>query len=313
MGTHVLLAAYTSAALDEPAVMTRLQKGLAEIRRLEAVMTTWRDDSEVSKINEAAGYKPVAVGAETFAVIAKSLWIADKSDGLFDISFDVMRGLWKFDEGREEKIPSREAVDRARRLIDWRQIAIDENARTVFLKRPGMRISLGGIAKGYAIDAAARVLSAEGLASFLAQAGGDLYVRGPKPDGTRYRVGIRDPRGRGPQDYFARVEVEDRAFSTSGDYERSFVKDGTRYHHIIDPRTGYPGTLSRSVTIWAPDALLADALDNAVFLLGPEKGLALVESMEGCGAVIVDGKNAVHVSKRLEGKVEMLRPPTDGL
>jgi thiamine biosynthesis lipoprotein len=138
-------------------------------------------------------------------------------------------------------------------------------------------------------------------------------VAGTKPDGSRWRVGVRDPRGTHPTDFFALVEVEDHAFSTAGDYERSFVKDGKRYHHIIDPRTGFPATASRSVTVWAKDALTADAIDDAVFILGPKKGLELAEAMEDCGVVIVDKDNKVWTSKRLEGKVQKLRDPTDGI
>ncbi len=179
------------------------------------------------------------------------------------------------------------------------------------LERPGMRMGLGGIAKGYAVDAAARVLRAAGLTSFFVQAGGDLYVQGRKPDGSRYRVGVRDPRSANETDFFAMLEVEDHAFSTAGDYERGFVKDGHRYHHIIDPRTGYPATASRSVTIWAKDAFTADAIDDAVFILGPEKGLKLADELEA-GAVIVDAHNKVWVSERLKDKLHMLRPPTDG-
>jgi FAD:protein FMN transferase len=146
----------------------------------------------------------------------------------------------------------------------------------------------------------------------MAQAGGDLYVAGKKPDGSRFKVGVRDPRSKGQSDYFALIEVEDHAFSTAGDYERTFIKDGKRYHHIIDPRTGYPAAESRSVTVWAKDAFTADAIDDAIFILGPEKGLKLVESVEDAGCVIVDAKNKVWVSKRLEGKVQMLREPSDG-
>ena len=157
------------------------------------------------------------------------------------------------------------------------------------LDEPHVRIGLGGIAKGYAVDKAAKVLLDAGLTSFYVQAGGDLYTRGVKPDGSPWQAGIRDPRG--PEgDYFAMMPVSDHAFSTAGDYERSYVVDGKRYHHIIDPRTGYPATASRSVTIWAPTALLADEIDDAVFILGPEKGLALVESLDGVGAVIVDAQ-----------------------
>jgi thiamine biosynthesis lipoprotein len=144
------------------------------------------------------------------------------------------------------------------------------------------------------------------------QAGGDLYTRGTKPGGLPWQAGIRDPRG--PEgDYFALMPVSDHAFSTAGDYERAYVVDGKRYHHIIDPRTGYPAMATRSVTIWAPTALQADAIDDAVFILGPEKGLALVESIDGVGAVIVDATNRVWISKRLEGKITAVHPPRDGV
>lgn len=311
MGTTVSIATFTSGSMTEEEIRPKLQKALDEIRRLQALMTTWSPDSEVSKINAAAGTSAVPVGPETFAVLQKSLWIGKASGGVFDITFEAMKGLWKFDEGASDKIPRKDAIEKARKLIDYRQLVLDEEARTAKLVKPGTRINLGGIAKGYAIDAAARVLVAEGITSFFAQAGGDLYVAGKKPDGQRFKVGVRDPRGKHSNDYFALIEVEDHAFSTAGDYERTFVKDGKRYHHIIDPRTGYPATATRSVTVWAKDAFTADAIDDAVFILGPEKGLALVESIEDCGAVIVDAKNKVWISKRLEGKVVMLRQPTD--
>ncbi|AUX48380.1 hypothetical protein SOCE26_099140 [Sorangium cellulosum] len=313
MGTSLVLAAYTSAAMDEAAVRSRLEKAIAEIRRLEALMTTWRPDSELSRVNTSAGKGAVAVSPESLAVIEKSLWISERSGGVFDITFEAMHGLWKFDEDIDDNVPRRDDVERARALIDYRQIKIDRAQRTVMLGKPGMRMSLGGIAKGYAVDAAAGVLRAEGLSSFLVQAGGDLYIAGKKPDGSPWRAGVRDPRGQDTNDYFAMIEVEDHAFSTAGDYERSFLKDGRRYHHIIDPRTGFPASESRSVTIWAKDALTADAVDDAVFILGPEKGLELVESIDDCGAVIVDRNNKVWVSKRLGGKVEVLRQPTDGV
>ncbi|WP_437913918.1 FAD:protein FMN transferase [Sorangium sp. So ce302] len=313
MGTSLLLAAYTSEAMDEAAIRARLDKAIAEIRRLEGLMTTWRPDSELSRVNAAAGKGAVEVSPESLAVIEKSLWISERSEGVFDVTFEAMHGLWKFDEDIDDNVPRKEDVERARALIDHRQIKIDRARRTVMLGKPGMRMSLGGIAKGYAVDAAARVLRVEGLTSFFVQAGGDLYIAGKKPDGSPWRAGVRDPRGKDANDYFAMIEVEDHAFSTAGDYERSFIKDGRRYHHIIDPRTGFPATGSRSVTIWAKDALTADAVDDAAFILGAEKGLALVESIEDCGAVIVDRNNKVWVSKRLEGKVEVLRQPTDGL
>ena len=312
MGTRLVLLGYTSETLNETAVRRALRKAFDEILRLEGLMTTWRPDSEVSRINEAAGKEAIAVSDETFEVIAKALWIAKLSEGTFDITFASMGDLWKFDEDKVMDVPSAAAIEKARLKIDYRKIELDPAKKTVKLLSADTRINLGGIAKGYAIDKAAAILRKEGLASFFAQAGGDLYVQGRKPDGTPYRVGIRDPRGPG-EVFFAVVPVEDHAFSTAGDYERAFVKEGKRYHHIIDPRTGYPATESRSVTIWAKDALTADAIDDAVFILGPVKGMKLVEAIDDCGAVIVDKHNGVHVSARVKEIVTILRDPTPGL
>lgn len=311
MGTSVVLQAFSTPELGASAVRARLEKAHAEILRLESLMTTWREDSEISRLNAAAGEESVEVSKETFEVLEKSVWIGGLSGGLFDVTFDAMRGLWKFDEGAEARVPERSKVDAARRKIDFRKLVLDPRTRTARLAERGMRVGLGGIAKGYAVDAAARLLEKEGLQSFFVQAGGDLFVRGKKPGSVPFRVGVRDPRSPDPDDYFATIDVTDHAFSTAGDYERSFLKDGKRYHHIIDPRTGFPGEKTRSVTVWAESALLADAIDDAVFLMGPEEGLALVESMDGVGAVIVDAKSRVFVSKRLEGKVRMLKKPTD--
>jgi thiamine biosynthesis lipoprotein len=252
------------------------------------------------------------VSPETFDVIRESLHASEISEGTFDITFETLHGLWKFDQDLDPRPPTHEQVSERVRFLGFRHVKLDAAARTVYLDESHVRIGLGGIAKGFAVDRASAVLERGGLTSFYVQAGGDLFARGTKPDGTPWNAGIRDPRG--PEgDYFAMMPVSDHAFSTAGDYERTYVVGGKRYHHIIDPRTGYPATASHSVTIWAPTALLADEIDDAVFILGPEKGLALVESLDGVGAVIVDANNRVWTSKRLAGKVEAVHPPTAGL
>ena len=311
MGTRLNFTALTSDRVDEAHVHAAIEQAIVEIRRLESLMTTWKDDSEVSRINQSAGKAPVRVGPETLDVIGKSLWISERSGGVFDITFEVMHGLWRFDQDIERRQPDSSAVAERRKLIDYRRIVIDREKSTVLLDRASTKISLGGIAKGYAIDKAKEILLGAGIEDFLAQAGGDLYVHGHRADGTPWMAGVRDPRG-ADGSYFARMPVVDHAFSTAGDYERSFVLDGKRYHHIIDPRTGFPATASRSVTIWAKDAFTADALDDAVFILGVEKGMELVESIEDAGAVIVGADNRVHVSKRLKDKIVFDKPPTDG-
>jgi thiamine biosynthesis lipoprotein len=313
MGTIVTFTAWTT---DEETSERAFNKAFEELRRMDRLMTDWKregqPESDVVRINEAAGKKAVKVAPETLEVINASLDMSRRSEGTFDITFAAMRGLWKFDEDLEKKVPPKEQIEQRRKLINWKDVVVDAKAGTVKLRREGMRLGLGGIAKGYAVDRAAAILRAAGLKDFMVQAGGDLYVAGDK-SGKPWMVGIKDPRGTARDQFFALAPIRDHAFSTAGDYERGFVLDGKRYHHIIDPRTGYPATASRSVTIFAPTALLADALDDAVFILGPQKGLALVESIEGVGAVIVDEHNKVWTSKRLEGVIKFISQPTDGV
>jgi len=312
MGTHLAYAAFTTPEVDATRVRAAFDAATTEIKRLEKLMTTWDPNSEVSRINEAAGRAPVEVSQETFDVIRESLHASEMSGGAFDVTFETLHGLWKFDEDLDPHPPSAQDVRARQKYLGYKHVKLDEALHTVMLDESHVRIGLGGIAKGYAVDHASQVLLDAGLSSFFVQAGGDLYAHGNKPDGSPWLAGIRDPRS-DEGDYFATMSVSDHAFSTAGDYERAYIVGGKRYHHIIDPHTGYPATASRSVTIWAPTALLADEIDDAVFILGPEKGLALVESLDGVGAVIVDARNRVWTSKRLEGKVHGVHPPTDSL
>jgi FAD:protein FMN transferase len=310
MGTHLAFSAYTTSAVNADGVRAAFRAAEAEIVRLEKLMTTWDPASEVSRVNAAAGKEPVVVGQETFDVIREAIHASEISQGTFDITFETLHGLWKFDQDLDPHPPSAAAVHAQARYVGFRHVKLDAEKRTVFLDESHVRIGLGGIAKGYAVDRAARILVDAGLTTFYAQAGGDLLTHGTKPDGSPWRAGIRDPRG-AEGDYFAMMPVDDHAFSTAGDYERTYIVGGKRYHHIIDPRTGYPATASRSVTIWAPTALQADELDDAVFILGAAKGLALIESTDGVGAVLVAAPNHVWTSKRLEGQLVPVHPPTD--
>src|SRR5262249_4658539 len=187
-----------------------------------------------SRINAAAGKEAIHVGDETFDVIREALHASDISGGCFDITFETLHGLWKFDQDLDPHPPPAADVRARVKYLGSRHVKLDAGARTVFLDEPHVRIGLGGIAKGYAVDRASRVLTDGGLASFYVQAGGDLFTQGTKPDGSPWLAGIRDPRG--PEgDYFAMMAVSDHAFSTAGDYERSYIVGGKRYHHIIDP------------------------------------------------------------------------------
>jgi len=312
MGTGVTIQVFApdDASLPRPASKS-MDLAFQEIVRLERLMSTWIPESEISRVNAGAFAAPVAVGPDVRAVLEKSRWASEQSKGAFDITFEVMHGVWKFDHDRDGVVPSRADVEARRSKIDFTSVVLDPKKSEVRFRRAETKINLGGIAKGYAIDAMARALLDGGLQDFVVQAGGDLYAHGHKPDGSPWIVGVRDPRG--PEgSFFGSLAVTDHAFSTAGDYERAFVKDGTRYHHIIDPRTGYPATASRSVTVWATDAHTADAIDDAIFILGAEQGIPLCEAIPGCGVVVVDAKNKVWVSKRLEGVFRQNRPPSDG-
>jgi thiamine biosynthesis lipoprotein len=308
MGTFVEMKVWTR---DDEGARAAMGEAFDEIARLERLMTTWREDSDISRLNAAAGVKPVKVAPETLDCVERSLDYSRRSDGAFDVTFYALHGLWKFDQDLEAKLPDPAEVKRRIALIDYRKLQVDRAAGTLYLAAKGMAVNLGGIAKGYAVDRATAILRRRGYKDAIVQAGGDLMLAGSK-GGAPWQAGIRDPRGPREQ-YFAVAPVVDHAFSTAGDYERFFLLGGKRYHHIIDPRTGYPATRARSVTIYAPDATTADGLDDAVLIMGPEKGLQMIEQIPGVGAVVVDARNKVWMSEVAKRIVKVLSDPTDGL
>jgi FAD:protein FMN transferase len=314
MGTRCTIQAYHH---DQALFDRAVQSAMAEIDRLDALMSTWVPSSDVSRINAAAGTGEwISVSRETFEVLEKSLWIAQQSGGAFDVTVGAFKGLWKFDEDNDGSLPKRADVLKRLSLVDYRGLLLDAAHSRARLARAGQSLTLGGIAKGLVVDHAVAQLRAAGLVDFLMQAGGDLYAGGKRGD-RDWKVGIQDPRAsireeRSADTSFALLSLSDSAFNTSGDYERFILQQGKRYHHILDPRTGYPVTHTRSVSVLAPSSFLADTLDTAVFVMGAEKGLKLIESLPGVEAVIVDSHNKVHVSHGLEGRLELLRPPSDG-
>lgn len=313
MGTRCTIMAYHR---DRARVEQAVALAMAEIDRLDAMLTTWNAASEVSRINAAAGTgEGVAVSPETFEVLERSLWIARETGGAFDITVGAFKGLWKFDEDNDGSLPRRVDVLGRLPLVDYRGLSLDPGRHSARLAREGQSITLGGIAKGLIVDRAVAQLRGAGLSDFLVQAGGDMYAAGRHGE-RPWRVGIQDPRAgggapRSTDSSFALLALEDSAFNTSGDYERFILQDGKRYHHILDPRTGYPVSGTRSVTVLAPTSFLADTLDTAVFVLGAQKGLELIARTPGAEAVIVDAANRVHVSPGLKERIEILRAPTD--
>jgi thiamine biosynthesis lipoprotein len=308
MGTRVSVTIWTD---DEAGAARAASAVYDEFDRVNRLMSSWLPDSDVARINAAAGGEPVKVDPELVTVIQKALDIARATGGAFDITVGAFRGLWKFDQDLDGSIPKKPQVEERLALVGYQNVEVDPANQTVRLAKKGMRITLGGIAKGYAVDRAVALLHERNFVDFIVQAGGDLYVSGRKGD-RAWRVGIRDPRG-GPNDSFALLELENGTFSTSGDYERGLVIDGVRYHHILDPETGYPATRSRSVTVLAQDALTADVWSTSLFIIGADKGLPMVEKMAGVEAVFVDADNQVHMSSGLKGRLKIVHPPTDGI
>jgi len=306
MGSSVNLTAWTSdtASADEA-----FKSVFAEFDRLDALMSVWKEESEIVRLNAAAGKKAVPVSAEVRDVLNAARDVSNWTEGKFDVTFGALSGVWKFDHDIDGRVPDRAEIISRLPLIDYHDLHIDNTAGTASLAREGMKVHLGGIGKGYAIDRAVAILRGGGLTDFMIQSGGDLFVSGRRGD-RPWRVGIQDPRG-DPDTVFAAIDITDAAFSTTGDYERFFMRDGRRYHHIIDPDTGEPANRSRSVTIMAKASTIADGLATGVFILGAEKGMALIERLPDVEGVIVTTDNRVLVSPGLSGRLAMLKPPTN--
>ncbi|MBP1723232.1 MAG: FAD:protein transferase [Deltaproteobacteria bacterium] len=288
MGTSVEISV---SQADSKTSEEAMEAAFQEVERINRLMSHYRPDSEVSQITQHAGEKEVRVSPETLEVIERALYFSRLSEGAFDITIGPVFRLWNFREG---KIPDREKLRDQLKRVDYRKIRADRSRSTVYLDDPLMELDLGAIAKGYAVDRACEVLKKKGVANFLVNAGGDLKVGGEKEKGVPWTIGVQHPRL--PSDFIAKLQPQDAGVATSGDYEKFFIKDGERYHHVLIPSTGMPARECQSVTILAPSAMDADALATTVFVLGPKKSFALVEKVPGVHAVIVDRRGSVLLS-----------------
>lgn len=299
MGTLVFV---TGVAPDQEAAEKAVAAGLTEIRRLEELLSTWIDNSELSRVNAAAGREPVQVSPETLEVLDRSLEMARLTNGGFNIAVGPAVDAWNVSQ--EGRIPSRDELERVRPLIDLSHMQLNREAGTVYLGRSGMKIDIGGIGKGFAADLAAEVMKAMGATAGVVALSGDIKTFGRMPDGQRFLFGIEHPRKQ--EKLLARLELEDEAVSTAGDYQRYFEHHGIRYHHILDPQTLKPGRLCQSVSVIASEGVMADGLDTGIFVMGPEKGMELVERLPHVEAVIVDSHGRVSVSSGLKGRLEIV-------
>lgn len=297
MGTIVEITLHGN---DEQLLKLASDAGFAEIKRLEALMSHYKDDSDVARINKDAGKEPVKVSQETIDVIETAKKASEMSSGAFDITMGALGKVWHFtkDDKGEPVPPAKYEIETLLPLIDYQQIIIDENSNTVKLGRNGMRINLGGIAKGYIVSKAVEKIKSKGIKKGIIHAGGDMFVFNESDD-KPFKIGIRHPREK--DKIIGTIEISNGAVATSGDYERFFIKDGTRYHHIMNPKTGFPASKVQAVTIVAKDGTMADAISTAVFVMGLEDGMKLIEKLPGLAGLIVDADGNIHLSSGLKG------------
>jgi thiamine biosynthesis lipoprotein len=288
MGTLVEI---TVSHSDPDIIQAITTQAFDEMQRIEQLMSTYLPDSEISRINRAAGKEAIPVSPEVEEVIREGIYWSEQSSGAFDITVEPLVQLWDFD-GEKETIPIESTLRKTASLVNYKDIEIKDH--TVRLKRRGMAINVGGLAKGYAVDRAISVLRGK-VKNGIVNAGGDLFAFGQKNKQTSWNIGLQHPRK--PQELLAAFAVNNQAIATSGDYQRYFIKDGIRYHHIFDPKTGRPARLMISATIITTEVMDADALATAVFVMGPEKGIEWIDSIDNVEAMVVLENGSMGYSK----------------
>ncbi len=290
MGTRVEVQFWHTDADQAASLMTA---AMAEIDRIEEEMSTFRESSPISAVNREAAVRPVPVSAELFGLVERALELSKMTSGAFDITFDSVGQLYDFRAGRR---PDDEEIAARLGSIDYHQVQLLPKQHAIRFLHPGVRINLGGIAKGYTVESVIDLLRKAGVEHALATAGGDTRLLGDRR-GRPWTVGIRDPDDR--RGLVTRLALVDEAISTSGDYERFFIEDGVRYHHILDPSTGHSAGALRSATVIGPDATMTDGLSTSVFVLGPDRGLALIDSLPDYEAIVVMPDHSVRFSAGL--------------
>jgi thiamine biosynthesis lipoprotein len=268
---------------------------IAEISRIEALISSWKPTSQTSNINKNAGIAAVQVSDELFSLIQRALQISNLTDGAFDISYASMDRLWKYD-GSMTQMPSKEAIRKSVAKVGYENIITDPQSNTVFLKNKGMKIGFGAIGKGYAADKAKKLLISNGVSGGIINASGDINSWGSKPSGSSWQVAITNPLNKNKA--FAMLPIKD-AVVTSGNYEKYVTFNSRRYSHIIDPRTGYPSQGIISVTVFAPKAELADALATSVFVMGVQTGIDRINQLKAIECVIITETGSIITSNNL--------------
>jgi len=275
-----------------------IDQAVHEISRIESLLTTFRDDSQTNLINKYAGIKPIEVDKEVYDLVARSVKISALTQGAFDITYgSVDKSFWNFDT-HMTALPDREAAKKSVRLINYRNIILDPGNHSIYLKEKGMRIGFGGIGKGYAAECAKKLLKKLGVKSGIVNASGDLTAWGDQPGGQPWTIGIADPNcGNQP---FSYLNISDLAIATSGSYEKFAIINGKKYSHTIDPKTGFPVSGIKSVSIICPDAEIADAMATPVTVMGINPGLSLINQMMGMACIIIDDNDRLYTSENIK-------------
>ena len=290
MGTEVSVYLWSD---DPEAGHLALEEVFDEVARIDRLMSTYKDDSEISKINREAANGPVAAGDEIFSLVQRSLDISVLTLGAFDITYDSVGQFYDF---RSRQRPDEKTVEEERVNIDYRLVRLDQAAGTISFGKEGVRINLGGIAKGYVVERGIDLLRHRGIENAIVTAGGDSRLLGDRR-GRPWMIGIRDPRNDGQ--VAISIPLADEAVSTSGDYERYFDENGVRYHHIIKPSTGEPASGVHSATVFGPDAVITDALSTSVFVMGVKRGLTLIATLPDYESIVINAEGQVFYSDGL--------------
>ncbi len=296
MGTDVTITVVAKTTREGEAA---IDAGMAELRRLDAMMSLYKDTSEITRVNQAAGKRPVNVSPEMIEAVEDAIRVSHLSEGVFDITIGPLVVLWQM-RLKEGTVPSDKEIARVRELVNYRNIIVDEKASTIMLKKPGMILDLGGM-KGYTADRAAAVIKAQGVTDAVIAVAGDIWVLGHRDDGKPWRIGVQHPREK--DKVLAVLDLSDKYISTSGDYERFVIREKKRYHHIIDPRTGKPSRGVISATLIGDKGALIDPLSKAPFILGPEEGLKIVKTA-GAEAIIVDDQGKVYMTEGIKALLD---------
>ncbi|MGO9568735.1 MAG: FAD:protein FMN transferase [Desulfomonilaceae bacterium] len=275
---------------------------IAEIERIEK-LTSFHKPSDLMKVNDNAGNGAIKADGELVQIVAESLRIAQETHGAFDPTIGAVIRLWQFSGPNEPRIPAESEITEALQKVGWNRVKVDIADGTILLPEKGMALDLGGLVKGYTLNRVAEIIKRMGLSSALVNIGGDILAVGEKSAGKPWRIGVKDPRN--ARGIVAVAEIKDQLVLTSGDYERYFIKDDRRYHHILDPHTGYPADKLRSVTIVGPIGVTLQPVGPAAFVMGADKGIKLIESVAGTRGFLIDSEGTYHFTEGTQTIFEM--------